>query len=262
MDAGAPVEGDATAEEDAGKPLPHAELVFADVTREVAARCDVEPKGTSVGAQRDALQASLACRKAALKEAWTAAVNAAAGDDEKRKKALVRHDAAFGIYVEAACWLGEESFFTNYDAGTRGDDTSRWVPSLVCKNNALSERLFFARALAAGDATAMAAWVHETEARGAAVRARLARMRAQVEELRARAPAEGDAGRDDAGARRLGGNDPAAQKQKLARVEWAPIALAKETCELWPELAAKVEGGACKEKLAAYYFAHVTYGKY
>lgn len=244
-------------------------LTFEEVVGALAQLCDEQPP---------ALDKSLACRQAAMTAELERLFALDAGDAPRQSFSW--HQAEWARYADAACWLAEESFWMDFDAGTRGDDTNRGVAWITCKGSAFSERLYFARALANGEAASLAHWAESSAERGEIARKNVAKMRGQVDHLISRdAASRGDgdasAGPHDAGidaARRpadhtfnihaLDADEKKRFAAKLLVVQFAPGALARASCKLWPELSNAFGGEpACREKFELYYFAQAQYGK-
>jgi hypothetical protein len=254
-------------------------LTFEDVVGALAQLCDQDPPR---------LDKTTECKQSAMTAEMERLLSPAKQESDERYRALAQHQAEWSRYVDTACWLSEESFWLDFDAGTRGDDTNRYTAALTCKGSAYTERLFFARAIASNDVEALARWAEESAGRGGIARTYVAKMRWQIEQLvnRDALPDGGalDAGPSDASARdatvqeagaapprpkdatfNVHALDPDEKKRlasKVIVVQFAPANLARSTCKLWPDLEASLGGEeACNQKLSLYYFAHASYGK-
>lgn len=255
-------------------PLAPSPLVFEEVGSELARACDpkgLPPESAAIkDARKEALDRAQKCRRAAMTTELDGYLAPLKQSDEKRYHAYMAHQAEWNRYVDAACWINEESYWSNLDAGTRDDGAHRGLPTLTCKNGVYTERFFFARARAKDDAASLATWIVGSQARGLIAKKNAAKLLTQVSVLLARESADAgdgdaaapDAGSLDSGARRLEHAETNRLAYRIKDIQYFPTTLAKQTCDAWPELASELGGVApCLEKMAVYYFAYVPYGK-
>lgn len=164
-------------------------------------------------------------------------------------KALMAEQATWNRSLEPSCQVEEELSWIDFDEGTRSDGTARGYAYMQCLDVALTERVLYARSLAANDATALAKHINEVQKRGASVKSFLEERHARAAQ-RIMLPQKPPSAED-------GGMVPEwkAFYDDVASIKKNTLDLAHTTCTNWPELATALGGNAaCEKKTELYYY--------
>jgi len=229
-------------------------LDFAAVARELDARCASKREPQSNLEGKEMAAATMECMRRAFTADLDAVLLPLRDADKARFDALMREQALWNKVEDDACWLAEEAAWVDFSAGTRDDGTARGTLLVACKTDAARERDFYARALAAGDATSMNRRFEERDAAGTASIGRVIFMRVEAHKLLARgAP---DAAIGFAYPRPLTNPERSELESRARAVEDRVDELAQATCANFPGLEALAGGAArCRVHATRYYFA-------
>lgn len=238
-------------------PRPKAKIApFAESSKTLAKRCT--PKLADNASNVEA-KANMAQTADCLKKAFTADLDLVLvptkSVDPNRFNALMREQAGWNKLTEDLCWLSEEAFWIDLEHGTRDDGTMRGIPSMQCKQQAAVERDYYAVALKADDAAALAGRIEELATPGKRSRDTLAQLQKQATNLAAKPLRDGGVGSFP---RQLDAKERAELVTRPKSIEEKAAELAHSTCT-WAALAETLGGsGACEEAAGLYYLAHAT----
>jgi hypothetical protein len=194
-----------------------------------------------------------------MKKSYTADLDAvimpAKATDPSRFNALMREQASWNKLAEDLCWLAEESFWVDFDKGLRDDGTMRGLPWVGCKAQAASERDYYALALKADDAAALATRIEQVAKAGTRSKELLAEMSKGAAKL-AEARATIDAGPPGSYPRSLTMAERGELVTRTKSIEDKSREVAHATCT-WAALAETLGGSAaCEEAATLYYLGH------
>jgi hypothetical protein len=236
-------------------PRPKAKIApFAETSKVLEKRCT--PK---LAANASNLEAKGAASQTAecMKKAFTADLDAALlpakSVDPLRFNALMREQATWNKWAEDLCWLAEEAFWVDFDKGTRDDGTMRGVPWVGCKQQAATERDYYALALKADDAAALATRIEQLSKQGTRSKELLAKMRKDGAKLLETRSADAAA---LAFPRPLTIAERAELVNRTKAIDEKVGDLAHSTCA-WAALAETLGGSsACEAAAGLYYLGH------
>jgi hypothetical protein len=238
-------------------PRPKAKIpAFADASKALEKRCTpkLPPSAANIEVKAAANQTA-----ECIKKTFTADLDLVLlptkSVDPNRFNALMREQATWNKWTEDLCWLVEEAFWVDFDKGTRDDGTMRSLPWLGCKQQVASERDYYALALKADDAAALATRIEQLAKAGTRTKELLDKMEKDAAKL-AEAPLV------DAGAssfpRPL---TPAERSNLLLRtksIDGKVNELTHSTCG-WAALAETLGGTvACEASASLYYLGHAN----
>jgi hypothetical protein len=177
------------------------------------------------------------------------------GTDPNRFNALMREQATWNKWAEDLCWLAEESFWVDFDKGIRDDGSLRNLPWVGCKAQAASERDYYALALKADDAAALATRIEQRAKPGARSKELLAEMSKGADKL-AETRIAPDAGAPGSFPRPLSLAERSELVTRTKSIDAKARELAHATCT-WAALAETLGGSAaCEEAAILYYLGH------
>jgi hypothetical protein len=163
-----------------------------------------------------------------------------------RFKALMAEQADWNRYIESACFIEEERMWVDFQTGTRDDGTMRSLPYLGCFSSGMTERLLYARSLAAGSTAVLARHIESKQADGAKVKTIVADIATRSAAFAKSPPPKPADAVSEADFPRIQKESEAMQKRT--------VSLAKAACSGWPELATALGGATSCEAKAELYF--------
>jgi ABC-type uncharacterized transport system auxiliary subunit len=173
-----------------------------------------------------------------------------------RFRALMEQQAAYRRLESSLSFLAEETTWVDFVRGTRSDGTARGIAKMSATHAVWLDRVAYARALAAGDATALAADVKAHQKAGHKARRALADIKADSARNTLVPPAPPG---EDTGETVLGGGEWKTLFANAALAEEASRDLARSTCEDFPGLEAALGGaGPCREAVALHHLSIVV----
>ncbi|MFT3775932.1 MAG: hypothetical protein QM820_62100 [Minicystis sp.] len=172
-----------------------------------------------------------------------------------RFRPLMKEQALYNRFAPALGELVEQAMWIDLDTAARSYGSCYDCGRLACATSSAKERLYYARALQAGDAAALAERIEAVQTAGGATLAKVSAMSAAAARW-ARRPAP----------------EPTSDEQYASPEDWRAIErgvrelegqatdLAASTCEGFPGLSAALgDITACREKTRRYYAAHCSF---
>jgi hypothetical protein len=230
----------------APKPRKKAPRSYESLKAELAKKCPIEDKPNNVE-QKEAVANAGDCLRRKMIADLDAVLLPLKKAEEPKFKALMKEQAEWNRHLAIACELEEERFWVDLVTGARDDGTLRGYTYLGCLDKAYTERILFARSLAAKDDKLLVKRVDDTQKDGAATKEALAQLQKTAEAF-VLVPPKVEEPFQNADWKAIG--------ESSGKVGAAAASMAKSTCETWAGLA-KALGGkeACETKVELYYAA-------
>lgn len=233
----------------APKPRRKAPKSYEALRAELERKCPMETKDTNVE-QKEAFSDSNECLRRTMIADLDAVLLPLKKADAAKFEALMKEQAEWNRAVEVACDLEEERFWIDLVTGGRDDGTLRSYAYMGCMEGAYTERILFARSLAAKDLGPLVKRIEATQKDGEEAREQLSHLRKTAEAFVLVPPAPPD-GMESADWKSIG--------ESGEKVAASAVSMAKSTCEAWPDLAKALGGrGACEAKMELHYTAQVV----
>ena len=229
-----------------GAARPRRARTIKQVSSELAKRCAAKKPADTNMEMKVQMSETLDCMRKKMNADLDEVLLPLKKSDPPRFKALMAEQATWNRALEPSCRVEEELTWLNFDDGSRDDGTSRGTWYMSCLDTAITERVLYARALAAGDVASLSRRIDEVQKEGAAVRDHLADRKKAAVKWVVTPPAKTDSALPA---------DWKAFSDDLGAIEKNTADLARDTCTGWPELARALGGDAACQKKAANYYA-------
>lgn len=236
-----------TASAKAATPKPRRAPKSYDALRaELEKKCPTEAKDTNLE-QKEAVAKAVECLRRKMIKDLDDVLVPLKKSDETKFKALMKEQADWNRNVDVACWLEEERSWLDLASGGRDDGTMRSYAFMGCLDDAYTDRILYARSLAAGKIEPLVKRIEEKQADGRGVREALTALKAAAAKFTADKP-KVEPPLMEADWKRVG--------ESAENVGGASAMMAASTCSAWPDLA-KALGGkeGCTTKVELYYLA-------